>query len=197
MAQPGGTGSTLGNITAKAEQLRKIRTRLGMNQAGQAQTSLQPAAPTRGVPATASGQEEALDIEGQIAEAIKRQEPQLLDNIRRNLPNLMQQGPEGQAAAGPIESAPAPQVQSPFDYLQPEAEPLQDRLRSIGAISVSPLEQFQRLAGRAPSPRELAMFNGRMILEQQLGRPPTPTELKLYMLRPEEEDTSFQRAFEV
>lgn len=192
MAQPGGTGSTLGNITAKAEQLRKIRTRLGMDQTGRTQTNLQPAAPTN--PAAGKGPD--FDVEGAIQTAAGSNRGRLLDMIKRSMPALGQQEPGGQTLAGPTEAAPSPKVQSPFDHLQPETRPLVERLQEIGAASVSPVEQFARIAGRMPSPRELTIFNARFTLEGQLGRPPTPTELKLYIMRPEEQDSAFPSAFE-
>ena len=58
------------------------------------------------------------------------------------------------------------------------------------------MEQFARIAGRMPAPRELAVFQTRQTLESQLGRPPTSTELKIALLTPEQDDNSFPRAFE-
>ena len=58
------------------------------------------------------------------------------------------------------------------------------------------MEQFYRLAGRPPAPRELAVFSARHLLEQQLGRPPTTNELRLYLVRAGEGSPAFPRAFE-
>jgi len=79
---------------------------------------------------------------------------------------------------------------------QAETAPLMERVNALGAQGLSPNEQFYRLAGRPPSPRELTAFNSRMVLEQQLGRPPTVNELRFYLAGQQEISPAYPRAFE-
>lgn len=197
MPNPGGTGSSqLGSIAAKAEQIRKIRTRLGMNApVGSPQSGrLQPAAPTN--PASGFGNQEDFDVEKSLEGAFTNNRERMLEMIRQKLPTLTQQDVGGAAIEGPSVQTPAPRMENPLDVLQPENRNLMARLGDIGAVKLSPMEQFARLAGRMPSPRELVIFQSRAVLEQQLGRSPTPTELKVFVMRPEERDSTFQVAFE-
>jgi len=191
----GGSNSTLGNIASRAEQVRKIRTRLGMSDAPGTPRSgrVQAAAPTN--PASGFGDQDD-DIESHLQQAQTGNRDKMLELIKQKLPMLTQQDVGGAMVAGPDHQAPAPRMENPLDYLQPENRNLLARLGDIGAVSLSPVEQFARLAGRMPAPRELVIFQARSTLEQQLGRPPTPVELKIFVMRPEERDSTFQPAFE-
>lgn len=192
----GGQSSTLGTIAIKAQQARAIRQRLGMDQpnGGASAGQMQPAAPT--TPNSSAGPD--LDIDSAIAKAFDQRGPQMEETVRRSMGGLMQEDVGGAGLEGPgVVEAPSAPFQSPFDYMSSESRPLTEQLEHLGAVSVSPQEQFARVAGRMPSPREMTVFNARMVLEQQLGRPPTSNELKMQLLRPEESDNSFPRAFEM
>ncbi len=196
MPSPNATGSTLANLSQRSDQLKRIRLRLGMEGAsrGVPQGNVQAAQPTN------PENQPNMDVDSAIEQAFSGdRRAQMLERIRQAMPGIQatQGDTGGQMVAGAGQPpAPAPTVTNPLETLQPETRPLKERLQDQGAISVSPLEQFARLAGRMPSPRELAVFQARLTLEGQLGRVPTATELKMYLMRPEQEDGSFPRAFE-
>lgn len=58
-----------------------------------------------------------------------------------------------------------------------------ERIKQLGAANRPPETQFFRIAGREPSPRELAIFNSRLMLERQLKRPPTVNEMRTFIAR--------------
>ena len=58
-----------------------------------------------------------------------------------------------------------------------------ERVKQLGAANRPPETQFFRIAGREPSPRELALFNARLMLERQLKRPPTVNEMRTFIAR--------------
>lgn len=58
-----------------------------------------------------------------------------------------------------------------------------ERIKQLGAANRPPETQFFRIAGREPSPRELALFNARLMLERQLNRPPTVNEMRTFIAR--------------
>ena len=73
---------------------------------------------------------------------------------------------------------------------------LSDRINKLGATGRSIETQFFRLAGREPSPRELMLFQSRLVLERQLGRPPTVKEFQTYTMRSESVGPFFSAAVE-
>lgn len=193
----GTQSSTLGAIASKADAARKIRQRLQMDSPNGSPQSgnVQSAAPT--TPNSSAGPD--LDIDSAVNAAFQQRGADMQETVRRAMPTMTQGQEGGQmlAGGGPMPEAPSAPTQSPFDFLNAESAPLQQRLERLGAVNVSPQEQFSRLAGRLPSPRELAVFNARATIEGQLGRPPTSNELKMYLMRPEETDNSFQPVQEV
>ncbi len=58
-----------------------------------------------------------------------------------------------------------------------------ERIKQLGVANRPPETQFFRIAGREPSPRELALFNSRLMLERQLKRPPTVNEMRTFIAR--------------
>ncbi len=58
-----------------------------------------------------------------------------------------------------------------------------ERIKQLGAANRPPETQFFRIAGREASPRELALFNARLMLERQLNRPPTVNEMRTFIAR--------------
>lgn len=59
-----------------------------------------------------------------------------------------------------------------------------DKARRLGIGGLSADQQFYRLSGRRPTPRDLAVFRTVQLLEGQLGRKPTSTELRVALSRP-------------
>ena len=193
MATGNGADSTLGAIASKRQRVQQIRSRLSMgDQPGAASSGMRPNAPQNPSGPAQQG-EEPFSVE----EAMKKfdaKRPEMLEQIRAKLPTFAQQDSGGGLTVPP--EAPGQRVTNPYETMQGEQSSLLARIRAQSMERASPVEQFTRLAGRMPSPRELAVFNSRSILEGQLGRPPTTNELKMYLMRPEESAQSFQRAFE-
>jgi hypothetical protein len=74
-----------------------------------------------------------------------------------------------------------------IDMAPPTASPaLADQISGVGAAGYSAEMQFMRLAGRAPSGREMVVFNATQQLAQQLGRPPTRNEVLARVTAPVE-----------
>lgn len=81
--------------------------------------------------------------------------------------------------AAPVEQ-PAARVTTP-----PQDEGMvTDKAERLGMQGASASQQFYRLSGRLPTPRDLAVFRTVQLLEEQLGRKPTSTELRVALVRP-------------
>lgn len=192
-----GQSSTLGAIAAKAQQARAIRTRLNMDAPNGAPSggmqSSGPTSPEAGLgPADQTqpqGDGQPQDINAMVEQAFQAKRPQLEAAYDQHF------GGNGGPSVPPAEPD-GPIMQGPAQYMQPESQPLTDRLQKYGSMSASPVEQFATVAGRLPSPQELTVFNARNTLESQLGRPPTTNELKMKLIQPDDESQSFPRAFE-
>lgn len=74
----------------------------------------------------------------------------------------------------------------------PDAEMTTSRITALGAAGVSPEQQFYRLNGRMPSPREMVVHRQMLLLEQQLNRKPTANELRTSLMRPASLSSGFQ-----
>lgn len=193
MANSTGADSTLGAIASKRARVQQIRQRLSMNdQPGAAQGGMKPNAP-QNPSGPAAGGDEAFDIDSAM-QKFDAKKGEMLEMIRSKLPQFAQQDSGGGLTVAPEQ--PGAVFSNPYQTMQGEGTSLLERIRKQSMERASPVEQFTRLAGRMPSPRELAVFNSRSVLESQLGRPPTSNELKMYLLRPEESAQTFQRAFE-
>lgn len=59
-----------------------------------------------------------------------------------------------------------------------------ERAKAQGAGGFSAAQQFYRLSGRMPTPRDLAVYSEVLRLEGQLGRRPTRVELRAALARP-------------
>lgn len=79
---------------------------------------------------------------------------------------------------------------------QVPATPLGQQVDQMGATGLSLEQQFYRLAGRLPSPREMAVFRTTLLLEDQLGRRPTANELRSVLSRPSSLPAAFPSAVE-
>jgi len=185
MADKGGAGSTLANLAARRRQVQKTREMMGMGERG-----VQPVQrPIPGsVPADRPGPTAPRAAPGAAPGAETRAVP---DEARRQMVEQTREFLGGLQAGGrgvPTEARYQPQ--------RPGTEPLIPRLQQYGAEGITPEMQFYRLAGRSPSPRELAIFQARIELERQIGRPPTRNELKQYISRPEGISPAYPRAFE-
>jgi len=133
-----------------------------------------PAEPKKGAPAPVAGEEEGITDE-------QRQEM-----IRETMTTMAKM----QAGGRPT----MPQKQ--YEPQAPGQAPMVPRLQEWGAEKLSPEMQFYRIAGRNPSPRELAVFSSRIELERELGRVPTRSELKAYIARGVPMSPAHPRAFE-
>ncbi len=121
---------------------------------------------------------------------------------------VRQNQPPGQIPAAEAQQGQDPQVQmraAAEQFLQkaqrPGADPVSepqarvttpprdermvtDEAERLGMQGASASQQFYRLAGRMPTPRDLAVFRTVKLLEGQLGRKPTSTELRVALSRP-------------
>lgn len=166
----GGGGSTLAHNDSRRRQLLRTRKNLGMDVergAPQAPTRTQPQPVP---PPQAPAQPPAGQRAGNTREAMLQQVSEFLGQRR------------GQRRG----EAPRPQ-QPPVEAISTRPGPtdrLAPRIDQLGATN-RPIEtQFYRLAGRQGTPREIAIFRSRLELERQLQRPPTETELRVWMARP-------------
>lgn len=176
----GGLGSTLANVAAKARQVQRTRELLNLGERGAPQ-------PQRTVPPRAPADTRAPQRAPQPAAEGTPEDRQaaLVQRTREFL---------GQMKTGGM--APAPEEPG-FRPMTEKQRPAGEALAEVGAQAVRPEIAFFRLAGRPPSPKELAIFQARIELERQLGRPPTRTEMKLYISRPEAISPAHPRAFEL
>ncbi len=172
-------GSTLGNLAARRAALQANRKRLtgGADRgAPQAPTRAQPqppplspqqpqTAPTDGQPAggqPADGEiptdEQALEQVGEFLQTTGAQAQNRNVTPRRTVEGVNARP----GAEGPL---------------------IGERIKQLGVANRPPETQFFRIAGREPSPRELALFNSRLMLERQLKRPPTVNEMRTFIAR--------------
>jgi len=94
------------------------------------------------------------------------------------------------------QSQPMPQNGIDVQAPTPDTTPLTDQVAGLGAAGISPEQQFYRLSGRMPSPREMAVFRATMLLEGQLNRRPTANELRASLMRPDSISQSFPSVVE-
>lgn len=177
-----GSGSTLSNLTATRRRLNKTREMLGLSERGiqKPQTAPPPRAPAD----TRPPQEVA-----QPGEEIPPEMREQMLSAAGEFLGQMQAGGQGVPGQGrppvtPVSSAPTGPVS------------IEDRIRQLGAERLPVEQQFYRVSGRSPSPREREIFNARLTLERQLGRPPTKQEMKQYIIRPGEVSPAYPVAFE-
>lgn len=180
MPKEGGAGSTLSNLAARRRMIQKTRESLF----GQGERGVEPV--QRPIPGSVPAQPK----EGRRG-APAAGEAGVSDEARQQMiQETMTTMAQMQAGGRP---APAQQRYQPQ---RPEQTMLTERLPFYGAENVAAETQFYRLAGRPPSPRELAIFQSRIELERQLGRVPTLPELKMYISRGAPAGPSYPRAFE-
>ncbi len=162
----GGGGSTLANIDQRRRRLQQTRKNLGMDAergAPQAPTRTQPQpVPPPQAPAQPQGGNDRAAMTATIEQFIQQRKGQR----RGETPQPQQRPVEG------VSTRAGPDVR------------LTERIDQLGAAQRPVETQFYRLAGREGTPREIAIFRGRLELERQLKRPPTETELRLWMARP-------------
>ncbi len=172
MSTQGGAGSQLAALAQKSRTINKTRQALGLSQsaAGGAGSVRAPAPPpTPLAPRPADATAGAVVTPAQPADANAQQparNPKQLQMVTDFLNQAKTQGREVAPAGPTMDSAP------PIQSL-----PLSDQIEAAGATSYSPEMQFMRLAGRAPSGREMFVFNIAQQMTQQLGRPPTRNEV--------------------
>ena len=77
-------------------------------------------------------------------------------------------------------SQPAARVEGP----QTQEGMVTERAQQLGMSGLSTQQQFYRLSGRTPTPRDIAVFRTVLLLERELGRKPTSIELRVALQRP-------------
>lgn len=165
----GGGGSTLANLARRRQQLQQSRKALGMDVergAPQAPTRTQP----QPVPPPQAPAQPTQPQGGNDRAAMVAQVQQFIQQRRGQ-----RRGEAAQPQRRPVEG------------ISTRAGPdvrLTERIDQLGAAKRPVETQFYRLAGREGTPREIAIFRGRLELERQLKRPPTETELRNWMTRP-------------
>ena len=175
------SGSTLENLASSRAKLNQSRKLLGLGERGVSQPQVAP--PPRAPADSRAPQSAALELPDVPPEVRERMMAQSSD--------FFEQAQSGTQA--PIPSG-DPQLIAP-----PAAEEvplLTDEIRRLRSERDSPSTQYARLAGRPGSPREVAMLQTRLMLENQLGRPPTANEVKNAISNPEFISPSFPVAFE-
>ncbi len=174
-------GSVLGNLASRRAALQAQRKRLtgGADRgAPQAPTRTQPQPPPPappepgGQPAGQAGRQPAGQPEGgdvPTDEEVLEQARELLQSTGAQAQNQQQ----------------APRRTLEGVNLRPGAEGpmVSERIKQLGAVNRPPETQFFRIAGREPSPRELALFSVRLMLEKQLKRPPTANEMRTFIAK--------------
>ena len=158
----GGAGSTLSSLASRQRQLAATRKQLTGDNVPQAPTRTQP----QPVPPPAAPAEQRGGDQPQMAEEVTE--------------FLRQRGAQ---ARGQVPRTQEPAVQRISTRPGP-TDTLADRVDQLGAANRPVETQFFRLAGREGTPREIALFNARLTLERQLNRPPTETELRMFIARP-------------
>ncbi len=167
-----GSGSPLASIAARAKSVQRTRAALGIGAAGPngpvrtanpPQTPAATDAPAGPMPIT--------DFPGAGGD------PNSRDSLRAQAQQFLQQ-----AANNGQQVAPAPEaIQTPPHVTTPD---LGESLAGVGASNL-PLDiQFQRLAGRPPSGRDLAVYGIYAQMYREMGRPPTNTELLYRVTQP-------------
>lgn len=184
MAQTGGGVGTLSHLAQTRRRVIKSRELLGLSARGiqKPQLGPPPVAPADTRPPQTvlqPGVEGAPGAEPNARARMRQQAAQFLQTL--------QAGGQGQPAAQ--------NAVAPVTVGEPGVN-LAERVRQAGAEALSPEMQFYRITGRPASPRQLAVFSSRMMLEQQLGRAPTVQELKEFISRPEAISPAFPVAFE-
>ena len=158
-----GAGSTLSSIAARQRQLAATRKQLtgdtGAPAGGRARGNVPP--PPQ-APAEPSGDDSRQQMLTQADEFLQQRGAQARGQVPRTREPVVQR----------VSTRPGPN------------DTLADRVDALGAAKRPVETQFFRLAGREGTPRELALFNARLTLERQLNRPPTETELRMWIARP-------------
>lgn len=157
MASNVGSGSPLASVAAKARAVQRTRATLGIG-ATSPNAGVRPGAPPSPPPAATSA-----GAEIPIPAPPEGVDPNSREAMLSQAKSVLDQASSKQLA-----------IQSPNP---PPPTQLGERLTQLGATGLTPSRQFQRLAGRPPSGRELVVYTAYQQLSQELGRPPTRTEL--------------------
>ncbi len=181
MAQ-GVSGSTLSNLAASRARIDKTRQLLNLGERGVSQPQVAP--PAR-APADPRGPQGAPAVD------LPDVPPEVRERMLEQIQGFSEQIQTGQET--PLPSSDPQLIPPPT----PEETPLlTEEIRRLRSEKESPSTQFSRLAGRPGSPREVAMLQTRLMLENQLGRPPTAIEIRTAISSSEFISPSFPVAFE-
>ena len=174
-------GSVLGNLSSRRRALvaqRKQLTGGADRGAPQAPTRTQPQPPPPAPPQPGGqpGGQPAGQPGGQPAGGEVPTDEEVLEQARELLQNTGAQAQNKQ---------PVPQRTLEGVDLRPgpDGPMVSERIKQLGAVNRTPETQFFRIAGREPSPRELALFSVRLMLEKQLNRPPTANEMRTFIAK--------------
>lgn len=178
----GGAGSIMANLAARRRQLQQSRRAYGLGQGERGVEPTQRPGPPVKTPADPRGPQRAPGaVPDEDRAAALRETEEFLGKMQR----------------GQEPGAPAPKPAPAGPRTAPGGETMLDqRLRSIRMDRLAPEMQFYALAGRPGSPREIAIFQARLELERQIGRPPTKYELQQYVARPDKISPAFPVAVE-
>ena len=179
MASTSGSSGPLSHLAATRARVQKTRQLLGLSERGvqKPQSGPPPVAPANPSPPATAPQ---TPVEGPATDP--RQ--QLLQRANAHLQSLQV-------------GAQMPPEQNQVQPVTTQQVPIEPLLQAANALNESADTQFYRLAGRPGSPREVAMFQTRMQLEHELGRPPTINELKSRISEPSIQSPSLPIAFEL
>lgn len=197
--------SVLANLTAQRARLSAVRQRLNLERptsqmpGGAPMRELAPSPP--GGPAQRPGAQAqavqgATNIQaapGQDVANIQLPpeiEQRMLQKIGTfiNTYGAQQQGladRERAAVSAPPATSPAPAAApAPAGPPPPQQGAPAPEANALAARAVAPIVDFFRANGRLPSMEELRSVSASRLLQQQLGRPPTPDEVRLYLMQP-------------
>lgn len=172
-------GSVIGNMVAQRGRVSQVRQAVGL----EPNANLKPVAPS---PPNGPAMEAGPVIQAtQASTAPQDRDAAMLSQVQQFLDQV---GPGQQALIDEERAAAMPQEQAPEGVVTPGASRIDNQ--EVKA-ALEPLAAFFKANGRLPSPDELEMLASAKKLEQELGRAPSRTELRLYLSKP---DTSPRKA---
>lgn len=163
--------SYLGNVVATRDRLSAIRQRIGLEPSATQMRELAPS-PRNGPANTTSAQTAAVQEPDWSNIQIAPEKQQVM--LTQAADFLQQfQPPQREQAAPPV-SQPQPRSGRPSQTLNDQAT----------VRAMAPLAEFFKVNGRLPNPNELRSIAAARMLEKQLGRKPTETEIQLFLSKP-------------
>lgn len=163
MANSGpGTASPLAHVAQRAKAVQRTRDNLGLSGAGRPNGGMSPSTPPPSAPAAAAPA-------ANPAAPAAAGDPNSREAMLARTQDMLAQASNGGQAVAPTEP-----IQSPAP---PPPVGMDQQLTRLGATNLPLSTQFQRLAGRPATGRELVVSSAFQQLSRELGRAPTRTEL--------------------